>query len=63
VPTELLDLSIEDLFETRVSHSESTTNDSSRWSIDVSFDVSDFEQYYIGTNKVSYDDVLFRTGD
>ena len=62
VPTELLDLSIEDLFETRVNHSESTTNDSSRWSIDVSFDISDFEQYYIGTNKVSYDDVLFVPG-
>ena len=62
VPTELVDLSIEDLFETRVSHSENTTNDTSRWSIDVSFDISDFEQYYIGTNKVSYDDVLFEPG-
>lgn len=62
VPTELLDLSIEDLFETRVVRSEDNISASKRWNFELGYDSSLFDQYFIGQSKTSYDDVLFQPG-
>ena len=62
VPTELLDLSIEDLFETRVTRSEDNISASKRWNLELGYDSSLFDQYFIGQSEASYDDVLFQPG-
>ena len=62
VPTDLLDLSIEELFDANViSESEKAASDN-RWHIAYTYAVSDYDEYYIGTSSVSYDDVLFTPG-
>jgi hypothetical protein len=62
VPTDLLDLSIEELFAANiVSDSERAMLDS-RWHVSYTYAVSDYDEYYIGTSSVSYDDVLFTPG-
>ena len=62
VPAELLDLSIEDLFETRVTSSTERSSNEQRWSLEIGYDRSEFNEYFIGSSKVSYDDVLFQPG-
>ena len=62
VPAELLDLSIEDLFETRVTSSTERSSNEPRWSLEIGYDRSEFNEYFIGSSKVSYDDVLFQPG-
>ena len=62
VPTDLLDLSIEDLFEANVVSETEQVEESRRWHVSYTYAVSDYDEYYIGTNAVSYDDVLFEPG-
>ena len=58
VPTDLLDLSIEDLFEANVVSETEQAEESRQWHVSCTF-AADYDKYYIGTNAVSYDDVLF----
>ena len=62
VPTDLLDLSIEDLFEANVVSETEQAEESRQWHVSYTYAVSDYDEYYIGTNAVSYDDVLFEPG-
>ena len=62
VPTDLLDLSIEDLFEANIVSETDQAEESRRWHVSYAYAVSDYDEYYIGTNAVSYDNVLFEPG-
>ena len=62
VPTDLLDLSIDDLFEANVVSETEQAEESRQWHVSYTYAVSDYDEYYIGTNAVSYDDVLFEPG-
>tara|TARA_X000000950_G_scaffold137755_1_gene171007 strand:- start:218 stop:475 length:258 start_codon:yes stop_codon:yes gene_type:complete len=53
VPTDLLDLSIEDLFEANVVSETEQAEESRRWHVAYTYAVSDYDEYYIGTNAVS----------
>ena len=62
VPTDLLGLSIEELFDANVISDSERKAASNRWHISYTYAVSDYDEYYIGTRSVSYDDVLFTPG-
>jgi len=62
VPTDLLDLSIEELFEVNVVSDSERAESTRKWHVSYTYAVSDYDEYYIGTNSVSYDDVLFTPG-
>lgn len=62
VPTDLLDLSIEDLFEANVVSETEQAEESRQWHVSYTYAVSDYDKYYIGTNAVSYTNVLFEPG-
>lgn len=62
VPTDLLDLSIEELFDANVVTDSERTISDNRWHVSYTYAVSDYDEYYIGSNSVSYDDVLFSPG-
>ena len=62
VPTDLLDLSIEDLFDANVVSEADRTETRRKWHLSYTYAISEYEEYYLGTNRVSYDDVLFSPG-
>ena len=62
VPTDLLDLSIEELFAANVISDAERAMLDSRWHVSYTYAISNYDEYYIGINSVSYDDVLFTTG-
>ena len=63
VPTELLELSIEDLFDTNIIDEAERASRESKWHLELSFTSSSYDQYFINGSKVSYDDVLFSPGE
>ena len=62
VPTELLELSIEDLFDTNIIDESAGSQRDSKWHLELAFTSSAYDQYFINGSKVSYDDVLFSPG-
>ncbi len=62
VPTDLLDLSIEDLFDANVVSEADRAETRRKWHLSYTYAISEYEEYYLGTNRVSYDDVLFSPG-
>ena len=50
VPTDLLDLSIEDLFEANIVSETDQAEESHQWHVSYTYAVSDYDEYYIGTN-------------
>lgn len=62
VPTELLELSIEDLFDTNIIDDRGQSSDQSKWHLELAFTSSAYDEYYINGSKVTYDDVLFSPG-
>lgn len=62
VPTELLELSIEDLFETNIIDESAQQSAQSKWHLELAFTSSTYDEYYINSSKVTYDDVLFSPG-
>ena len=62
VPTELLALSIEDLFDTNIIDEPRRSEKERKWHLDLSFTTSAYDQYFINSSNVSYDDVLFSPG-
>ena len=62
VPTDLLDLSIEELFDANVVSEADRTATQNRWHLSYTYAISDYDEYYIGTHSVSYDEVLFVPG-
>jgi len=62
VPTDLLDLSIEELFDANVITDSERAISDNRWHVSYTYAISDYDEYYIGSNSVSYDDVLFSPG-
>ena len=62
VPTDLLDLSIEELFEANVVSEAERAEVARRWHLSYTYAVSDYHDYYLGTQRVSYDEVLFQPG-
>ena len=59
VPTDLLDLSIEELFDANVVSDLDREASRRKWHVSYTYAVSDYDEYYIGNNSLSYDDVLF----
>ena len=62
VPTELLELSIEDLFDTNIVNESADSRGDSNWHLELAFTSSAYDQYFINSSKASYDDVLFSPG-
>ena len=62
VPTELLELSIEDLFEANIIDESGQSSPQSKWHMELAFTSSAYDEYYINGSRVSYDDVLFSPG-
>ena len=64
VPADLLDLSIEELFNAEVSdHPSDTDKNRQRWHLSLKYQKSEFDHYHKGTKKLSVDEVLFSPGD
>ena len=63
VPADLLDISIEELFDANIVTDADREQSSRRWHVSYTYAVSEYEKYYSGTSKVSYDDVLFTPGE
>lgn len=62
VPTDLLDLSIDELFDANIVTEADQVERSRKWHLSYTYAVSDYDEYYIGTRSVTYEDVLFRPG-
>lgn len=62
VPTDLLDLSIEELFDANVVTEADLAETARRWHVSYTYAVSDYDEYYLGTHSLSYDAVLFTPG-
>ena len=62
VPTDLLDLSIEELFDANVVTEADLAETARRWHVSYTYAVSDYDEYYLGTHSLSYDEVLFTPG-
>ena len=62
VPTDLLDLSIEELFDVNVVSEADRADIRRKWHLSYTYAISEYEEYYLGTSRVSYDDVLFSPG-
>ena len=62
VPTDLLDLSIEELFDANVVTEAERAAVAQRWHVSYTYVVSDYHDYYLGTQRISYDEVLFQPG-
>jgi hypothetical protein len=62
VPTDLLELSIEDLFDANVVSEADRTETQNRWRLSYTYAISEYDEYYLGTHSVSYDEVLFTPG-
>ena len=62
VPTDLLDLSIEELFDANVVSEADRTETQNRWHLSYIYLISEYDEYYLGTHSVSYDEVLFTPG-
>ena len=53
VPTELLELSIEDLFDTNIIDDQGQSSDQSKWHLELAFTSSAYDEYYINGSKVT----------
>ena len=62
VPTDLLDLSIDELFDANIVTEADQLERSRKWHVSYTYAVSDYGEYYIGSSSVTYEDVLFRPG-
>lgn len=62
VPTDLLDLSIDELFDANIVTEAEQAERSRKWHVSYTYAVSDYDKYYIGGSSVTYEDVLFRPG-
>ena len=62
VPTDLLDLSIDELFDANIVSEADQVERSRKWHVSYTYAVSDYDEYYIGSSSVTYEDVLFRPG-
>ena len=62
VPTDLLDLSIEELFDANVVSEADRAETARRWHVSYTYAVSEYDEYYLGTHSLSYDEVLFTPG-
>ena len=62
VPTDLLDLSIEELFDANVVSEADRTERQNRWHLSYTYAIAEYDEYYLGTHSVSYDEVLFTPG-
>jgi hypothetical protein len=61
-PTELVDLSLEDLLNVEIFSKDKDAK-KSKWDFNYSFSKGDFGEYKIGTTDVSFEDVLFSPGE
>lgn len=59
VPADLVEVSIEQLFDANVVSDDEREIDKKRWHLSYRYARSTFDEYYIGTNAVTYDDVLW----
>ena len=62
VPTDLLDLSIDELFDANIVTEADQVERSRKWHVSYTYAVSDYDEYYIGSSSVTYEVVLFRPG-
>ncbi|RZO70140.1 MAG: hypothetical protein EVA62_04895 [Halieaceae bacterium] len=53
VPTDLLDLSIEELFDANVVSEADRTETQNRWHLSYTYAISEYDEYYLGTHSVS----------
>ena len=56
VPTDLLDLSIDELFDANICEADQVES-SRKWHVSYTYAVSDYDEYYIGSSSVTYEDV------
>ena len=59
VPADLVDIPLEDLFAANVVDADVTAVDKSRWHMSYRFTRSEFDEYRSGTDKLTYEDVLW----
>ncbi len=59
VPADLAGISIEDLFASNVVANEEREKTGKRWHLAYQFLQSDFDEYRLGTQRLSYEDVLW----
>ena len=62
VPTDLLDLSIEELFDANVVSEADRAETENRWHLSYTYAISEYDEYYLGTHSISYDEVLLTPG-
>jgi len=63
VPSDLLDLSLEELFAANITDTKGDTSGTkSKWSLRYKFQRADFEGFNKGTDRLSDDEVLFTPG-
>ena len=64
VPADLLELSIEELFDADVGNDGATDSaESKRWNVSYSYHKSRFKDYLDGSNRIPVEDVLFSPGE
>ena len=63
VPSDLAEISMEELFSANVVSTEEALQRSKRWHLSYRYGFSDFEQHYVGTQKRSYQQVLWTPGE
>lgn len=63
VPSDLVEISLEDLFSANILTRQEENIAKKRWHISYNFATSRFDEYYINQNSVSYEDVLWRPGE
>lgn len=59
VPSDLVDVSIEDLFAANVVAEDSRDSARRRWHLAYRYSRAEFDEYRLGTDKLSYSDVLW----
>ncbi len=60
VPSDLLDLSIEELFDANVVSEADRAETENRWHLSYTYAISEYDEYYLGTHSISYDEVFSR---
>ena len=59
VPSDLVDVSIEDLFSANVVTEDARASDQRKWYLAYRYGRAEFDEYRLGTRKLSYEDVLW----
>jgi len=62
VPSDLVEVSLEELFATNVLSDVQERTTRKRWHMSYRYATSRFDEYYLGSDSLTYEDVLWRPG-